>query len=454
MPERVGGPPPPDRPPDKKSKKSLGDEYKEAQKKVEKVREISPDERGKRRRFRPESEEIEEKPDEGKIEPKTPSPYDTSFYVKPSKGEDVTSSAPPPRAPTEPEDSQGLPTSPDFWEEEDFPEGYSPPPSPQDRSAAPSQKEDDETTGPTAKKGEPAHPGIGKKDEKKPGAPREKEKGFFPGEKIPSHKKKDVAQFPFLKEEKKGGVGKKVGEEKYPEMVPKKPSKKTPMEELPVKKEKTTKGELQAKIPSKKEEEKKPFTPTPKHKEKKAEEEPFPPSFPAEPGTPSSPIKEKKEEGKPLQIDQMALQQTMHPSVLAAASQAATQVKPYLSPEVVPLFHAMVGVVITMSREGISQTQVLLNAPSFSASIFYGSTITIERYSTAPDSFNIRFTGSTQAVNVFNANIEGLMNAFKRGNFNFRIGRLDASYAPERPLFKRKESTGGKEMGGEGPPEK
>jgi hypothetical protein len=43
---------------------------------------------------------------------------------------------------------------------------------------------------------------------------------------------------------------------------------------------------------------------------------------------------------------------------------------------------------------------------------------------------------------MFNENIEGLLDAFKRGNFGFRVGRLEAQH---EPLFKRKEKPGGKD---------
>lgn len=132
------------------------------------------------------------------------------------------------------------------------------------------------------------------------------------------------------------------------------------------------------------------------------------------------------------------------PEIAGNASNATTQLTPYITPEVQNLFTQMVGTIIIMTTPpGITQTQVVLNSPAFANSVFNGSVITLERYATAPDSFNIKLTGSTEAVNVFNNNLDGLATAFQKGRFKFRVGRLEASYEPTRALFRRKESAGG-----------
>jgi len=71
--------------------------------------------------------------------------------------------------------------------------------------------------------------------------------------------------------------------------------------------------------------------------------------------------------------------------------------------------------------------------------MFFGSSILLERYSTAPDSFNIFLRGPQQAVTMFNNNLARLIDAFRKGNFTFKINRLEAEH--EKPLFKRKEKT-------------
>lgn len=137
---------------------------------------------------------------------------------------------------------------------------------------------------------------------------------------------------------------------------------------------------------------------------------------------------------------------------IPAAQEATFQATPYLNPQIVPLFFQMVGAIymIAAPGSGISKTEIQLTAPSFAKSKFFGSTITIEKYATAPDSLNIRLTGNNEAVTVFNQNIESLYAAFQQGNFNFRIGRIDVSYSREKPLFKRREGSKEKsDLGGE-----
>jgi hypothetical protein len=121
------------------------------------------------------------------------------------------------------------------------------------------------------------------------------------------------------------------------------------------------------------------------------------------------------------------------------ANSLTAHLTPYLPSDVSPLFQKMVGTIIHIEQQGITKTQVILNSKAFENSIFYGSTISLTQYSTAPNSYNIILKGPNQAVSMFNENLEGLFNSFKKGNFSFTINRLEAEY--ERPLFKRKEKT-------------
>lgn len=142
---------------------------------------------------------------------------------------------------------------------------------------------------------------------------------------------------------------------------------------------------------------------------------------------------------KPLEIEQPSLP-PLPASVQPAAMQAATGAAPQLNPSTVPLFFQMVGMMYVMAGpKGVSRTEVVLNNPSFSNSKFFGSTITIEKYATAPDSFNIRLSGSPEAVTSFNQNIPSLMNAFQNGNFGFKVARIDVEHRTDRPVFHRKE---------------
>jgi hypothetical protein len=139
------------------------------------------------------------------------------------------------------------------------------------------------------------------------------------------------------------------------------------------------------------------------------------------------------------------------PTNIQPAAVSATQaVLAYLRPEITPLFYHMVGSILLMSTPpGISRTEFVLNNPAFANSKFFGATVELIKYSTAPDSYNIRLSGSNEAVAAFNQNIPSLTAAFHAGHFAFRIGRIDAEYSTERtPLVRRKEWDEG-ERGGQ-----
>lgn len=114
-----------------------------------------------------------------------------------------------------------------------------------------------------------------------------------------------------------------------------------------------------------------------------------------------------------------------------------------LNPQVQELFLQIVGNIYIMNSKGISITEFALNSPNFVNSRFYGATIAIEKYSTAPDSLNIRLSGSDTAVKAFEENLSSLYAAFQNGNFSFRIGRLYSEYTYEKPIFHRKEQKKG-----------
>jgi hypothetical protein len=88
---------------------------------------------------------------------------------------------------------------------------------------------------------------------------------------------------------------------------------------------------------------------------------------------------------------------------------------------------------------GISRTEIVLNNPAYAHSRFFGSTITIEKYATAPDSFNIRLTGNNAAVTSFRDHIPSLLAGFQNSNLPFRVHRIEAEYTMERPVYRRKE---------------
>ena len=140
-----------------------------------------------------------------------------------------------------------------------------------------------------------------------------------------------------------------------------------------------------------------------------------------------------------------ALPADVQPMASAATSAAA----PYLSDQTTALFHQMVGEIYMLEKsDGVSRTEIVLNSPAFASSKFYGAKIEIEKYETAPNSYNIRLTGSNEAVVSFRENIPSLMSAFNQQNIS--VTRIDAHYSPiEKPLVRRKEGTGsGTDQGG------
>jgi hypothetical protein len=114
-----------------------------------------------------------------------------------------------------------------------------------------------------------------------------------------------------------------------------------------------------------------------------------------------------------------------------------------MHPRVQELFDRMVGVMTVMNMTGMTETVLTLNSPKFASSVFFGTQIIIQEFSTAPKAFNVQLNGTPQAVALFHGNSEDLMAAFQSGNYNFRINRLDTGYLAERPLFKRKEKASG-----------
>jgi hypothetical protein len=115
------------------------------------------------------------------------------------------------------------------------------------------------------------------------------------------------------------------------------------------------------------------------------------------------------------------------------------------------LFDRMVGVMTVMNLSGMTETVVTLNAPQFASSVFFGSQIIIQEFSTAPKQFNIQLNGTPQAIALFQGNASNLMATFSQGNFGFRVHRLQTGNIEEKPLFKRKEKISGDKEDQTGP---
>jgi hypothetical protein len=130
----------------------------------------------------------------------------------------------------------------------------------------------------------------------------------------------------------------------------------------------------------------------------------------------------------------------LSPAVQSQAEILSAKIASNLNLEIVPLLEHMIGAMIQFTNKGISTTEIILNNAKFANSRFYNSRITFEKYATAPNSYNIKLTGSQEAVTIFNENIEGLYKNLKAADLDFEIGQLRAEY--ERPLFRRKAPPG------------
>lgn len=138
----------------------------------------------------------------------------------------------------------------------------------------------------------------------------------------------------------------------------------------------------------------------------------------------------------------------IQPGLSAPLIEAPPPSNPYtnLHPAAMDLFDRMVGTMTVMNLSGITETVMTLDAPKFASSVFFGSQIIIQEYSSAPQAFNIQLNGTPEAVALFQGNADDLMAAFQHGNYNFRVNRLETGLLGQKPLIRRKgPASGGKE---------
>lgn len=159
----------------------------------------------------------------------------------------------------------------------------------------------------------------------------------------------------------------------------------------------------------------------------------------------------KKTEDDRAPTSTQAVSMHLTPEIANAAAAATQGVSSYLSPKVESLFYNMVGVIMQATEKGVSKTEVVLNHSNLKSSVFYNSKITIEKYASAPGSWNIYLmTDQPKAFTLFNNNLDKLNTAFIQGNFDFKVGTLKAFYAePEKEkfTFSRKEAAKEKDTG-------
>ncbi len=94
-------------------------------------------------------------------------------------------------------------------------------------------------------------------------------------------------------------------------------------------------------------------------------------------------------------------------------------------PEVVQdFFDKLVDWMQHVDNDGIKKTTLILNRDP--SSIFSGTKITLTEYSSAPKIFNLHLSSSPEAVKLFQAHAQALINAIHHKDNDFDIHRIEA----------------------------
>ena len=439
MTSRIGGPIPPEPPRSTRGTQGAdGGKFQKEMSKVEEVEKVGEsefDKQGKRAFKKP----IEEEDELEEIETRAPTPFETEFHlptppvgfseldVGPSKageGEDlgaVLSSPTAPSAKPMPPSDEDLPESEQFWEENDLP----------DQPLEPIQFEE---KGSSKKMNQP----LAAKQRESLFVEEKKPKELKTPQEKPAKGKE--ALLPEKQAQKQAGSAPSL----------QKPFSKTtgePLANAPREKQ----GKASPEIPGQMQEARKvPVTPAWGGKEEEKAQLPYPEAMIASEQMQGGKEREKKK-GKTETSVPVHPPEPLPPACQKIAEAAQVSASPFLNTQTAELYLQMVGTMVfmTSSKEGISLTEVQLNSPSFQNSVFFNSTITIAKYATAPDSFNVRLTGTPEAVQAFSNNVESLSSAFTAAyedrRISFRIGRIETALAPNRPLIRRKKEGESKE---------
>ena len=139
------------------------------------------------------------------------------------------------------------------------------------------------------------------------------------------------------------------------------------------------------------------------------------------------------------------------PNLSLEAKVATTPLQSTLSPEVYQLFETLASSMIILYNSGVNETTLILDAPQFSSSPFFGTAVTIKEYCFAPKAYNVYLSSSTSAVDILRAHLPELLSAFENGNFHFKIHRLETEiHYTERPLFHRKPAASNQDQESDG----
>jgi len=127
---------------------------------------------------------------------------------------------------------------------------------------------------------------------------------------------------------------------------------------------------------------------------------------------------------------------------LSSSTSSSVALTPHpLPPDIELLFEKIACTMMVMSSSKEMETTLLLDNPT---SIFYGTTITIREFSTAPKIFNVEILSSLAGIHAIDSSKNDLLSAFQNGNFNFSVHRLETFiHREDRPVLHRKESSDG-----------
>ncbi|MCK4934024.1 MAG: hypothetical protein KAR79_00395 [Simkaniaceae bacterium] len=199
---------------------------------------------------------------------------------------------------------------------------------------------------------------------------------------------------------------------------------------------KTKKGALKSKKPEK---EKAPiFVQKNKQPEKAIPQKQIEPSLSTEEAAvliePELPPEKKKEkiDTSSLAIEGKEVAPESTPNI-APTTAAPAYTK--LNPQVFELFEKMVGLITIQKDTGVTTTTITINMKN---SVFDGSEIVLEHYSTAPNSFNIRLQAAPEAVALLSANMTALVESFKQTTVDYSVNVLPPTLQKKYRIVKRR----------------
>ncbi len=149
--------------------------------------------------------------------------------------------------------------------------------------------------------------------------------------------------------------------------------------------------------------------------------------------------KEKNEDEEKEKEPEVPPPPSFFPFLTISAADTVLPSYANLPPVFDEIFHKMVGIMTVLEKTDMQKTTFVLNGPQFSSSVFFGSQITIIEWKQAPKIFNIEFSGSEEAVKLFNSHKKTLEDSLpmtnkkqtKSKDFSFEVNSLSINLFQE-----------------------